>query len=408
MVKITEQEIIDIIKNKKGKFICFYFNEKNKKNVIFTCNNNHENQKRVDSFQRSLNSWCQECQRHTLKDAFKLAEKRGYKFLSKEYKNANTRYLWECQQGHQWMAKYSNIKTGRSCPMCIINSRRIPLKIIQDIAISKGGKCLTNEENYYLKCKKGRLNTSKLELECQEGHILSTTPTVVINGSWCPICNESISERTCRKIFEFIFKKPFLKAKPLFLKSDIGGRMEYDGYNEELKISFEYNGEQHYKHVPYFNKTKNMFNKQKEIDYLKQKLSVLNNIQLIIIPFTIKHNNLYTFILSKLLVIPKNTPLTIDYSVLNIKGYGKDRLEDLQKYIDLNFKGGKVMSIYYFNNSSPLEFKCKNLHFFTNSFGNVTSGSFCKQCSIDSYKIKMQPQIKLFCDSHKLEMFNMH
>ena len=49
--------------------------------------------------------------------------------------------------------------------------------------------------------------------------------------------------------------------------------MELDMYNKELGIACEYNGQQHYKHVPYFHRGGvEDFNKQKERDDLKRSV----------------------------------------------------------------------------------------------------------------------------------------
>ncbi len=53
------------------------------------------------------------------------------------------------------------------------------IKELQEIAKSKGGKCLSNS---YSGCR------SKLKWECQKGHQWSTSPVNVRGGSWCPKC----------------------------------------------------------------------------------------------------------------------------------------------------------------------------------------------------------------------------
>ena len=48
------------------------------------------------------------------------------------------------------------------------------------------------------------------------------------------------------RFFEKIYNKKFAKCKPLWLKNQRGSQLELDGYNDELKIAFEYQGRQHY------------------------------------------------------------------------------------------------------------------------------------------------------------------
>ena len=45
-------------------------------------------------------------------------EKSGYKLLSKEYKNNNTKLLIECSQGHRYKVVWSVFQQGSRCPLC--------------------------------------------------------------------------------------------------------------------------------------------------------------------------------------------------------------------------------------------------------------------------------------------------
>ena len=63
-------------------------------------------------------------------------------------------------------------------------------------------------------------------------------------------------------------------------------KLEWDGYNKESKIAFEYQGYQHYEYPNYYHKTKTVFLKAQERDKLKEQYAKDNNIKLIIIPFT--------------------------------------------------------------------------------------------------------------------------
>jgi len=75
----------------------------------------------------------------------------------------------------------------------------------------------------------------------------------------------------------------FNKTRPSFLD-----RLEYDMFNEKLKIACEYNGRQHYEPVSIFGGVKSYENQVRR-DQKKQKLSTLNNITLITVPYTVKN-----------------------------------------------------------------------------------------------------------------------
>jgi hypothetical protein len=88
----------------------------------------------------------------------------------------------------------------------------------------------------------------------------------------------------------------FPKKKPKILKNpETGGYCEYDGYNEEVGMAFEYQGEQHYEFNEknkFFLKSKEEFHELKRRDKFKKRVAKVNGIHLIIIPHTVKVENI--------------------------------------------------------------------------------------------------------------------
>lgn len=56
--------------------------------------------------------------------------------------------------------------------------------------------------------------------------------------------------------------------------------------NQELQCLIEYDGEQHYKYIPYFHKTEKNFKEQQLRDAIKTQYCQINNINLIRISYT--------------------------------------------------------------------------------------------------------------------------
>lgn len=119
---------------------------------------------------------------------------------------------------------------------------------------------------------------------------------------YCDLCNQIIStplhkqivcctncsgkfntENYIRDILSDIHGKLFTKTRSLRWLNDDGTLLELDGYNEELKIAFEYQGEQHYKLTYYngYNSVKLLDIQRK--DALKIKLCKKNGVKLIIV-----------------------------------------------------------------------------------------------------------------------------
>jgi len=81
----------------------------------------------------------------SIEDCHASAKLKGGKCLSKEYVNFSTKILWECKEGHKWEAAYKQIKRGNWCRKCYDLSRKCSIEDCQVLAKSKGGKCLSKE-----------------------------------------------------------------------------------------------------------------------------------------------------------------------------------------------------------------------------------------------------------------------
>lgn len=108
-------------------------------------------------------------------------------------------------------------------------------------------------------------------------------------------------EGECRRILESIFQKPFQKIRPNWLKNPKTKKnLELDGYNEDEKLAFEYNGIQHAKFHPMHNGDVNEFYAQQERDRLKIDLCKKHGVKLLIIPHTIRFDKLESYIRKQL------------------------------------------------------------------------------------------------------------
>jgi hypothetical protein len=108
---------------------------------------------------------------------------------------------------------------------------------------------------------------------------------------------ESKGERASRAAAERIFNKPFIKVRPDFLRNTVTNHnLELDVYNEELKLAIEYSGRQHYEFVPFFHKNYEAFLNQKYRDEMKKNKCKEQEIQLIEIPYTVKLEDIESFI----------------------------------------------------------------------------------------------------------------
>ncbi len=207
----------------------------------------------------------------TIQHCIALANKRGGKCLSTEYKNMHTKLLWECKDKHRWEKPLTKVEhNGQWCPLC---SKRPPLSLSDCIleASKKDGKCLSTK---YINCEE------KLLWECSSGHQwYAILRSVRLNGSWCPQCKPSKNQNKLMKILENILsdKAEYNYKGFSWLRNPYTNRkLEIDICFLTIKLAVEYDGRQHFMPVDRFG-GKDEFLKVIERDKIKNKLIASSN-----------------------------------------------------------------------------------------------------------------------------------
>ncbi len=260
-----------------------YINDKT--NMLWECVNGHIWESTLNSI-RQQNVWCIICKgkKLELKIAQNIADERGGKCLSKKYINCDALLKWMCEKEHIWQATIASVKhSNRWCPKCWRLSIQPTVEQLSKIAQIRGGNLLST---------KYKNNTTKMKWKCKQGHIWKSTSASVKNqGSWCPNCLYK-SENMCREILEDIFfylpDSSFPKCRPQFLQigKQCNSCLELDGYNSSLSLAFEYQGLQHYKYIPFFHRTGEMDLKElQQRDVLKRERCAKAGVTLIEIPY---------------------------------------------------------------------------------------------------------------------------
>lgn len=252
-------------------------------------------------------SWCRKCATNDSKlkieDCHLWAAKKNGKCLDSIYVTIFTLMRWLCENNHEFKMSFNNVKHGHWCAYCFGNAP-LTIEICHELASKKGGKCL--DKIYINVC-------TKMNWQCGKEHEFKMTVNdIKYNNSWCPVCASSQSERVCKEFLEKLTGKNFQKVRPKWLKlPDSDNALEIDGYCKELNLAFEYNGIQHYEHIPFFHPTLEDFEKQKERDRCKREILERKKINLMIIPYWYNYYNefdLKCFLASKLFkyFVPEN------------------------------------------------------------------------------------------------------
>jgi hypothetical protein len=93
--------------------------------LLWSCNKSHPNWW-ATAASIVKGSWCQPCvrervaaaQRNSISEYQKIANQRGGRLLSIEYKNNIQKLSWECGLGHKWESRALHVKRGGWCPIC--------------------------------------------------------------------------------------------------------------------------------------------------------------------------------------------------------------------------------------------------------------------------------------------------
>jgi hypothetical protein len=234
-------------------------------------------------------------------------------------------------------------------------------------------------------------NYTPVKLKCPDGHPFEKTPGLIRQGKGCPFCKQGIKERLCRAFFEEIFEKPFPKTKPNWLRNEKGNKMELDGYCEELKLAFEYHGEQHYEKDHFFIR-KNGLNQRQRDDRLKLMQCINEHqVMLIELPYTTKPEEMEQVILRRCDILGVKAPpfRNIDYTKFNVYSpFMLNKAKDLAKA-----KGGECKSEVYTTARTKMIWNCNKYNHpdFEMTYDDVRSGSWCPKCG---YKRSAQAKIK--------------
>ena len=385
-LRLTIQEMQEIAKNRNGYCLSNAY-QNAASSLLWQCSEGHQWEANANSIKRG--SWCPICARQniatvqslsrlSIQEMQKIAKGRGGLCLSSKYGHSHSKLLWECSEGHQWLATPTHIKSGEWCPLCGVEKRaakqRLDIKELHEIANKRGGRCLSGSY------KNAR---SKLLWECAEGHQWKAVPYSIRNGTWCPECKLGFGERVCRTYFEQLFTDSFPSGYPKWLVNEDGSQLELDGYCEKLKLAFEHQGQQHYGLNTPFIHNATQLAKLQRTDQLKKRLCKEKGITLIEIPeigTLLKLDDLKEFISQQ--CIEERYLIPQEFSQKKVQfetAYFTDFLISLNSIAAK--KGGKCLSNVYKGNDEPMEWECSSGHRWKATPHNVKKGTWCPVCA---------------------------
>lgn len=324
-------------------------------------------------------SWCPKCFRNHIvtesnSELFELVRLKDGIVIDFDNKGSLGKAVIQCAKGHLFETTQTRVKSGAWCELCSREFRKASLEEFVIIAASRGGKCLSDIYEGAFK---------KLKFQCINGHVWEAKPNAIKNGTWCPECNATTGENIVRMLLELIFKNTFPKSYPDWLISDKGKQLELDGYNYELKIAFEHQGEHHLTEKSLYSKN---FQRRQYLDNLKRQLCKENGVILLEINQAGERRTLEEIIESLKLEFVKNGltfPDQINYSSINYgAAYIKDNMMELEKIKKIaESKNGSCLSPFYGGHYMKLEFICNKGHKWYTDPATIKRGRWCPKCA---------------------------
>ena len=224
-----------------------------------------------------------------LLDDIKNVHKDNYTFpdIETEYKNSRSKITAICKHGHIFKISVNKLLAGHGCAKCadIENGKKKRLPI--ETFIERSNKMHDNKYDYSKVSAKYKHLASVVPIICPEHGEFKQQVSVHMNGSGCPICNESHLERDVAKL---------LPSAERWKRFEWLGRQSLDFYIPNENVAIECQGSQHFTPSIGFGGEEE-FRKIIERDRLKSDLCEENNVKLIYVTYSkykkLINNDLY-------------------------------------------------------------------------------------------------------------------
>jgi len=327
--------------------------------------------------------WCPWCAGNKvdagsrLGEAQAYAKSRGGLLLDDSYRGNKVNMTWQCGAGHVWSASFGTVVNRKAwCGRCCGTQRDAEEQLAkaQLVAAEKGGACL--EASY-------RDNEHKMAWRCAAGHEWHAPFYAVVNaGSWCAICASGLKERLVRRAIEELLGLKFDSSFPDWLVNPrTGRRLQLDGYNSDLKLAFEYQGDHHYEVVGLFKMTEERLKGQIYRDQLKRKACKERGVRLLTVPRELAPERMAQWLHQRISKMPDLAPRLKSWRDVEIVQWTpSERWSVADMQAAARERGGDCHSPSYLGAREKYEWECSVGHRWKAVWDAVRRGSWCSVC----------------------------
>lgn len=182
----------------------------------------------------------------------------------------------KCNNGHMYRQDRRNLLANKGCKTCYTTNKSFKIKDVIVIFNRIHGDHYTYDLSNY------RNLHTKIKISCKNGHTFHQKVSNHMQGKGCPICRESLGERTISKYLND--NKIRYERQKKFKECKYINHLPFDFYLLDHNICIEYDGIQHSIPVSVFGGQKE-FEKTKIKDEIKDKYCLDNKIRLIRISY---------------------------------------------------------------------------------------------------------------------------
>jgi hypothetical protein len=152
----------------------------------------------------------------------------------------------------------------------------------------------------------------------------------------CKICGTKFTrEEQIRFCFSQLFGQEFPKKNPSWLRQKNGEPLHFDGFNQDLMLAFEHDGEQHFTHIKHFHPTLEDFQAAQKRDEIKNMLCEENDVDLVRIRFDEQLADVPAVILEKLSNVLKAKLVSTEVNWSLFSSFiGSTKISKLEKYAE--------------------------------------------------------------------------
>jgi hypothetical protein len=323
----------------------------------------------------------------SIDDVRAFIEGKGGRLLSTHYENTKAKLEVACAKGHKWRTSFDRLKQDRWCGVCSrkrqAEKQSYTISEMQELAKQFGGECLSTSYAGIFE---------PLTFRCADGHVFQRQPALLTKTNplarvWCPHCRSSnYSENACRAVIEAAFGRDFPSIFPGdWLRNARGRKMQLDGYCSDLKLAFEYHGQQHFEVVFPFDSRAALTRRQAD-DRLKASLCSQHGITLVEIPpfksIYLSTNDIIAHVQRAFAHANVALPnVHIDEMKARLSYYSRGKINELKEVAEE--RGGKLLSDTYYTMHDSLEWQCGEGHesWTATAASIVYGGTWCPRCA---------------------------